>query len=370
MSPWASASPISDAGRRRAFFHHPAELGRDAEHRDAELGRLGQHLGGRLALVVGRFGGRADLLLGERAARLLEHLLLVVGGDVEEALRLGPRLARRFAQLLGGLEGAPGGGRGAEAVLGALEEGPLDPFADADAVEQVGAREPVQPSQADAHRALGHALVGVDRRGAHFAFPLALDWVLVLATGVTRPSRWRFSRFLPRSRTVKSISLAALSGWRTRPWPAAGSAGGSGRRRRRRRGGAPRAPPAPAPWSTSRGRSPPGSRAASRSASACGSGCGRRRRRRSGGRGRRGGSTRRSPATSSATIGNASRGAAPGSPLPRRRKVLVALPGDLAADPDLGDDVERLRPFGCGCDLRRLRPAAPAPRRSRSAGAG
>ncbi len=159
------------AGRRRAFFHHPAELGRDAEHRDAELGRLGEDLGRRLALVVGGFGRRADLLLGERAARLLEHLLLVVGGDVEEALRFRARLARRFAQLLGGLEGAPGGGRRAEALFGALEEGPLDPFADADAVEQVGAREPVQPSQADAHRALGHALVGVDRRRITLPFP-------------------------------------------------------------------------------------------------------------------------------------------------------------------------------------------------------
>src|SRR6185503_19661939 len=147
--------------------------------------RLGEDLGWRLARVVGRFRRRADLLLGEGATRLLKHLLLIVRRDVEEALRLGPRLARRLAQLLRRLEGAPGRGRGAEAALGALEEGPLDPFADADAVEQVGAREPVQGPQADAHRALGHALVGFSR-GAHFAFPLGL---VLAATGVIRPSR-------------------------------------------------------------------------------------------------------------------------------------------------------------------------------------
>src|SRR6202012_4730209 len=97
----------------------------------------------------------------------------------------------------------PGGGRRAEASLGALEERPLHAFADADAVEQGGAREPVQPAPGDAHRALGHALVVVDRRRSRFAFPLGL---VLTATGVIRPSRCLLSRLLPWPRTVKSIS--------------------------------------------------------------------------------------------------------------------------------------------------------------------
>ena len=138
---------------------------------------------------VGVVRGRADLRLGEVAARLLEHLLLVVGAEVEEARGLALLLARRFAQLLRGLEGAPGGGRRAEAVLGALEERALDLLADADPVEQVGAGEPVERAQAEAHAALGHAraLLAVGG-GGHLTSSRSWLWTW-RSSGVTRPSR-------------------------------------------------------------------------------------------------------------------------------------------------------------------------------------
>ena len=139
----------------------------------------GQQLRRGLAVGVGVERRRADLLLGEGAAGLLEHLLLVVGGEVEEALRLAALLARRFAELLGGLEGAAGGGRRAEAVLGALEERALDLLADADPVEQVGAGEPVERPQAEAHAALGDALV-VSVSWCHFFLPV---WLWLGSTG-------------------------------------------------------------------------------------------------------------------------------------------------------------------------------------------
>ena len=62
--------------------------------------------GGVVALGVRLLGGGADLLAGEVADRLLEHLLLVVGGEVEQVARPAGLLAGRFAELLRGLEGA------------------------------------------------------------------------------------------------------------------------------------------------------------------------------------------------------------------------------------------------------------------------
>ena len=108
----------------------------------------------------------------------------------------------------------------------------------------------------------------------------------------------------------------------------------------------PRAPPGSAPWSTSRARSRWGSRAASPSASACGSGCGRPRRRRSAARDRRRAATWRLPSTSS--------GFGPSVcalPLRERRSPCSRaaaqhragrLPGELVADPDLGQEAEGL----------------------------
>src|SRR4029077_10655479 len=119
-----------------------------AEHGDAELDRLVEDLLRGLAVLVGLQGRGADLVRSEGATGLLEHLLLVVGREVEEALRLALLRAGGFAQRLGGLEGAAGSGRGLEAVLGALEDGLLDPFTDADAIQEVGAGEAVQRPQA------------------------------------------------------------------------------------------------------------------------------------------------------------------------------------------------------------------------------
>src|SRR5204863_9864973 len=122
--------------------------------------------------------------LGEVAHPFLQHLLLVVRGDVEEAARLAGRLARRSRQLLRSLERAAGRRGGAEAVLGPVEQRPLDLLADADAVEQVRPGEPAQPAKTEAHAALRHpSLLGC---GAHLYFlpSLARD-----SSGTTCPSR-------------------------------------------------------------------------------------------------------------------------------------------------------------------------------------
>src|SRR5881394_25060 len=195
-----------DTGRRGLLVHHPAQLLGDAKGVNAELVDLGQQLGGRRTLGVSLLGGGPDFRLGEVAHRLLEHLLLVVGADVEKRAGLARRLTCGPGQLLCGLEGAPGGGRRAEAILGALEERPLDLFARPDPIEQIRAGEPVERPQTDAHAALGDSLVVA----VHLDF-LPLLWLgLVLASsGVTWPSRWGICRFA--SRTEKSICSPLVS---------------------------------------------------------------------------------------------------------------------------------------------------------------
>ena len=151
-----------DAGHRGLLVHDAAELLGDAEHVDAELGGLR-----RAARPASRSRRRPRARPGgpsprRRRGRASWNICCSSSGlRSKRPVDLLVLLARRFAQLLGRLEGAPGGGRRAEAVLGALEERPLDLLADADAVEQVRAGEAVERPQAEAHAALGDSLVAV-----------------------------------------------------------------------------------------------------------------------------------------------------------------------------------------------------------------
>ena len=75
-----------DAGGGRPLAAHAAERLGDADERDAELGdRALEDRLRRGALGVGRGGRRAQLLGGELARRVDDHLLLVGGGEVEQA---------------------------------------------------------------------------------------------------------------------------------------------------------------------------------------------------------------------------------------------------------------------------------------------
>ena len=202
MSPWASASPIRTLVTAAcSCMTPPSSSGTPSMLTPSSLAWSSSSLGVG-AVEVGLLGDRPHLRLGEVAHAFLQHLLLVVGADVEEAARLARLLPRRPGQVLGGLEGAPGGGRRAEAVLGAGEERALDLLADADAVEQVRAGQLVEPAQAEAHAALGHALVlGC---GGHLYF---LPSLALASRGFTRPSRCGVPRFASRTANVDLVSL-------------------------------------------------------------------------------------------------------------------------------------------------------------------
>ena len=88
MSPWASASPIRTLVTADCSCMTPPSSSGTPSSVDAQLGGFRQQLLGRRAGVVGVVGGGADLGLDEGAAALLEHLLLVVGTEVEEAADL------------------------------------------------------------------------------------------------------------------------------------------------------------------------------------------------------------------------------------------------------------------------------------------
>ena len=222
MSPWASASPIRTLVTAAcSCMTPPSSSGTPSMLTPSSLAWSSSSLGCRL-VEVGLLGDRSHLCLGEVAHAFLQHLLLVVGADVEERPRLARLLARRPGQVLGGLEGAPGGGRRAEAVLGAGEERALDLLADADAVEQVRAGQLVEPAQAQAHAALGHSLVLGG--GGHLYFLPSLALASRGSIG-RRGAVCRALRRAPRSR-----SRLPAKCWRTRPGRAAGSACGSARR--------------------------------------------------------------------------------------------------------------------------------------------
>ena len=112
----------------------------DLDRGDAELGGLGGQARGIAGGVVGLPGGRAQDLLGELGDRLDDHLLVVVGGEVEVVrTRRRRQPGGRAAESLD-LGELPGGGahRG-EAVLHAELQHAVEPVAQAATVQQVAA---------------------------------------------------------------------------------------------------------------------------------------------------------------------------------------------------------------------------------------
>ena len=83
-------------------------------------------IGGR---VVGVVGGRAQDLLGELADRLDDHLLFVVGRQVEVVLAAGLEPGRSAAQVLDALELTAGGAGGGEERLDAVAQRPVERIA-------------------------------------------------------------------------------------------------------------------------------------------------------------------------------------------------------------------------------------------------
>ena len=171
---------------------------------------------------------------------LLEHLLLVVGRQVEQLRRAASSLARGRPSFRVRLERAAGRGGGAEAVLGALEDQPLE-RACAGPTRSITceAGEAAQPPQPQAHASVGdaHAALLVARRSLRGAGACA-------------------------RRARRSGSRSVLLAGERHGWPAAGSACGTDARPRRRPAGGPPARRGSAPSSTSRARSRAGSRTA------------------------------------------------------------------------------------------------------------
>src|SRR5215467_6662446 len=105
MSPWARASPIRTLVTAAcSCMTPPSSSGTPSMLTPSSAASFSSSAG--VSQASGVVGGGADLRRGEIAARLLEHLLLVIGAEVEQTFGLALFLPRRFAQLLRGLEGA------------------------------------------------------------------------------------------------------------------------------------------------------------------------------------------------------------------------------------------------------------------------
>ena len=132
------------AGHRRALLHDAAERLGHAEDRQADLLGGGEHLGGCGAGLVGRGGGRAQHLGGELVHDVDEHLLVLGRRQVEDAARrrVGGPGARRCARPARA-NVRPAAVADAEAVAGRGVDGLLGLLAQADAVDEVALREPV-----------------------------------------------------------------------------------------------------------------------------------------------------------------------------------------------------------------------------------
>ena len=132
------------AGHRRALLGDTAEGLGDAEDRQADLqARLQDGLGG-LAGLVGLRGRRAHDLLGVLRDHVDEHLLVLGGREVEDALA-GRRGSAGACTLAAGLLELTARGRHRpEALAGAREDDLLGLLAQTDAVEEVALGQLVQ----------------------------------------------------------------------------------------------------------------------------------------------------------------------------------------------------------------------------------
>ena len=136
MSPCASASAISTVVTAERSRDGAAELLGHADHRQPELVRLGEQLARGGARVVGGLGRGAELREREVAHRFAQHLLLVVGREVEQVAAPAPRLASRPRQLLGGGERAAGARGGSHGRLRGAVEDALRGVPQAEAIDQ------------------------------------------------------------------------------------------------------------------------------------------------------------------------------------------------------------------------------------------
>ena len=162
------------AGDGGLLVHDAAELLGDAEHVDAELGGLRRAAPPASAQSASASSAAGRTFSAAKARPASWNICCSSSGarskrpfDLPFVWRAG------LPSCCAALKVRPAAVAGAEAVLGALEEGPLDLLADADAVEQVGAGEAVERAQAEAHAALGDALVGVGASSLAFLPVLA-----------------------------------------------------------------------------------------------------------------------------------------------------------------------------------------------------
>jgi hypothetical protein len=141
----------------------PVEVLRDVDRGDAQLGGLGDQIGGVGGGLVGVVSRRTEYLFGELTDRLDDHLLVVVGGQVEV---VGPTRAQAgglFAQALDLLELPGGGAGGGEGLLDAVLQTPVEGVAKVVAVQELLAQQGSDERQADVG---GRALVLVGADGA------------------------------------------------------------------------------------------------------------------------------------------------------------------------------------------------------------
>ena len=96
-------------GDRAAVRGDAVEVLGDVDRGDAEFGGLGDQVGRVRRGVVGVVGGGAQELLGELVDRLDDHLLFVVGGQVEVVGAAGLQAGGGLAEALDALELAGGG---------------------------------------------------------------------------------------------------------------------------------------------------------------------------------------------------------------------------------------------------------------------
>ena len=188
MSPWASASPIRTLVTAAcSCMTPPSSSGTPSMVTPSSAAWASSSGGVEQSASASSAAGRSFSSANARPASW-NICCSSSGVRSKSPVDLLARLARRLAQLLGRLEGAAGGGRGAEAVLGRPVDDLLDLLADPHPVEQARAGKAVERLQPEAHAAVGDPLVGFD--GAHLTLPSRCG-VCFLA-----------------SRTKKSVSLA------------------------------------------------------------------------------------------------------------------------------------------------------------------
>ncbi len=323
MSPWASASPIRTLVTADCSCIDAAELLGDAEHVDAELaGRRRDSSGGVVA------GGRRRPCAGGRICSSAKarpaswNICCSSSGVTSNRPSICSSSGVPVCPAAGlRLEGAAGGGRPSGSRSWCPGTGPARRLAD----RGCGRAGP-SPRASSARAGRSPCCARPRSCRCRWSWCSRSCSSVVLGRRVA-PGRQSVVR-LGASAAHGEVDLAAVDRRRVAKATLAGSRIGLRKRTstaRRCPGGAlSSAAERSGPWSTSRARSPPGSRAASRSASAGGSGCGRRRRWRSDGRGRRRAATRRSPGSS---VEDRREGLAEAAaslpPLPRRRKVLT-----------------------------------------------